>query len=184
MDGSSPSPPPQLKIIKKIRINNQITAPEVRTIDETGKNLGVLKTAEAIGLAKEKGLDLIEVTSSVIPPIAKIMDYGKFQYQEQKKSKEAGKKSRTTEVRIIRIGIGTSEHDLEMKAKKISGFLKQRDKVKIDLVLRGREKYLDKDFITGRLNRIMKFIAENHKITDGPKRAPSGLYVIIEYAKN
>ncbi len=135
-------------------------------------------------MAKEKGLDLIEVTSNVIPPIAKIIDYGKFQYQEQKKSKEAGKKSRTTEIRIIRIGIGTSEHDLEMKAKKISEFLKQKDKVKIEMVLRGREKYLDRNFISERHNRIMKFISENYKITDGPKRSPSGIYTIVEYAKN
>lgn len=170
--------------MKKIRINNQIIAPEVRTIDETGKNLGVLRTEEAIAMAKEKGLDLLEVTSNVVPPIAKIMDYGKFQYQEQKKIKEAGKKSHTTEIRIIRIGIGTSEHDLEMKAKKISGFLKQKDKVKIDLVLRGREKYLDKNFINDRHGRILKFISENYKVTDGPKRSPSGVSAIIEHAKN
>ncbi|MFH1956223.1 MAG: translation initiation factor IF-3, partial [Patescibacteria group bacterium] len=127
---------------------------------------------------------LIEIAPTAQPPVAKIMDYGKFQYQEQKKQKEAGKKMQTTEIKEIRIGLGTSEHDLEMKAKKIMEFLKEKNKVKIGLVLRGREKYLDKNFIEERLKRILNFITEDYKISDAPQKGPRGINIVIEHGKN
>jgi len=159
-------------------------APELRVIDADGKNLGVLSTKNALSIAAGKELDLIEIVPNAQPPVAKIMDYGKFQYQEQKKQKEAVKKIQTTETKSVRIGLGTSQHDLELKAKKISEFLKEKNKVKIDLVLRGRAKYLDKDFINERLNRILNLITEDYKVSDGPKRGPAGINIIVEYGKN
>lgn len=159
-------------------------APELRVIDADGKNLGVLSTKDALSIAAGKELDLIEIVPNAQPPVAKIMDYGKFQYQEQKKQKEAVKKIRTTETKSVRIGLGTSHHDLELKAKKISEFLKEKNKVKIDMVLRGRAKYLDKDFINERLNRILNLITEDYKVSDGPKRGPAGINIIVEYGKN
>ena len=134
-------------------------------------------------IAKEKELDLIEISPGAKPPVAKIMDYGKFQYQEKKKIKEAGSKAHGTETKVIKVGLGTSQHDLEMKAKKISEFLKEKHRVKINLVLRGRAKYMDKDFINGRLNRVLKFVTENYKIADEPKKGPQGINMIIEFAK-
>lgn len=139
---------------------------------------------EALKKAKEKELDLIEISPTANPPVAKIMDYGKFQYQEQKKVRDAGKKAKTVDIKNIRIGIGTSEHDLELKAKKISEFLKEGNRVKIDLILKGRAKYLDKDFIRERLKRVLNLVSENHKIADGPKQGPKGISVIIETNKN
>lgn len=153
-------------------------------IDESGKSLGILTASEALKIAKEKELDLIEIAPTANPPVAKIMDYGKFQYQQQKKNKEAGKKVQTIETRSIRINIGTSQHDLELKAKKISEFLREKNRVKIDLILRGRAKFLEKSFLEERLNRILHFITEGYKIADGPKKVPSGISIIIEYAKN
>ncbi len=144
----------------------------------------MIPTEEALKQAKIKELDLIEISPTAKPPVAKIMDYGKFQYQEQKKARDAVKKSKTIEIKNIRIGIGTSEHDLELKARKISEFLKEGDRVKIDLILRGRAKYLDKDFIRERLKRVLDFVSENHKIADGPKQGPKGISAIIETDKN
>ncbi|MBU3925624.1 translation initiation factor IF-3 [Patescibacteria group bacterium] len=156
----------------------------MRVIDNEGNNLGLLSLKEALDRARERELDLIEISPTARPPVAKIMDYGKFQYQEQKKQKEAVKKIHTTEIKSMRIGLGTSQHDLEMKADKISKFLKQKDKVRIDLVLKGRAKYIDKNFIEERLHRILKLISEEYKISDGPKKGPSGINITIEHGKN
>src|SRR3989338_8872870 len=126
----------------RILINNQIRAREVRVIDEKGGNLGVFSIEEALRLAQERETDLIEVTANVNPPICKLMDYGKFRYIEEKKNK-SGKQVHRAMVREIKVRIGTSNHDLEVKAKKALEFLEQGDKVKIELALKGREKYLD-----------------------------------------
>lgn len=152
-------------------------------IDENGKSLGILTSGEALKIAKEKELDLIEIAPTANPPVAKIMDYGKFQYQQQKKNKEAVKKTQIIETKSIRINIGTSQHDLELKAKKISEFLRERNRVKIDLILKGRAKFLEKGFLNERLNRVLLFVTENYKIADGPKTVPLGISIIIEYAK-
>ena len=151
----------------------------MQVIDDEGKNLGVLKTAEALIIAKEKSLDLIEIAPTAKPPVAKITDYGKYQYQESKKERSA-KKVKETETKGVRVNIGTSSHDLELKAKKISEFLKQGHRVKVDLMLRGRAKYLDKGFINERVERILNFVSEEHKIADGPKKGPRGISLIIE----
>ena len=135
---------------------------------------------EAIEKAKEAELDLIEIAPTALPPVAKIMDYGKFVYQQEKKSRESAQKSNKTETKEIQIGIGTSPHDLEMKAKKTDKFLKEGNRAKIDLRLRGREKGLNREFIKERLDRFLGFLNEKYKIADGPKIGPRGLSVIIE----
>lgn len=164
---------------KQIRINNQIRAPQVRVTDERGLNLGIFSIGEALNLAKEKETDLIEISAGANPPVCKLMDYGKFRYIEEKK-KRAGKQVHRAAVREIKIRIGTSSHDLEFKAKKISDFLEEGDKVKIEMLLKGREKYLDKNFLEERLRRILNFIAVEHKIADSIKRGPRGLLMVIE----
>ncbi len=128
-------------------------------------------------------MDLIEISPTANPPVAKIMDYGKFQYQENKKAQEAGKKAREVETKIIRLKIGTSQHDLEVKARQASEFLKEGHRIKVDLVLRGQAKYLDKNFLEERIRRILPFIAENCRIVDGPKRGPFGISLILEKEK-
>jgi translation initiation factor IF-3 len=163
------------------RTNNRISAPQLRVIDEEGTNLGVLSLAEASKMAQERGLDLIEVSPNAAPPIAKIMEYGKFLYQEQKKAKVA--KGSTTETKVIKITLGTSEHDLEQKAKKISEFLKDKDRVLINLVLRGRAKGVDRKFAQERMERILKFITEPYKIASPAKSGPAGITITIEHSK-
>lgn len=111
------------------------------------------------------------------------MDLGKYLYQQQKKQKEAAKKAHEVEIKGIQVGLGTSLHDLEMRAKKTEEFLKEGNRVKIDLILKGREKYLDKNFINERLQRMLNLICEKYKIADGPKKTPRGLTVILESSK-
>lgn len=163
------------------RINNRIMSPELRVIDDEGNNLGVLPLADALKAAQERNLDLIEVSPSAVPPIAKIMEYGKFLYQEQKKAK--GAKGATTETKVIKITLGTSEHDLELKAKKTSEFLKAKDRVIINLVLRGRAKGVDRKFAQERMERILKFITEPYKVASPAKSGPGGITITIEHAK-
>jgi translation initiation factor IF-3 len=150
-------------------------------IDETGKNLGIVEISKALEIAKEKGLDLIEIAPTANPPIAKIMDYGKFQYQEKKKSRE--KKSSAGEMKNIRFNIGTSRHDLKVKAKKISEFLKEGCQVKIEMILRGQAKFLNRNFLKERIERILPFITENYKIAQELKNEVRGMSLIIEKEK-
>ncbi len=163
-----------------VRINNQIQAPELRIILDDGTNLGVLTFKEAIEKAREAGLDLIEISPRAVPPVAKIMDYGKFQYAESKKLKVAKTKAHTVEVKNIQIKVGTGEHDLELKAKKASTWLKEGNRIKIDLFLPGRTKFMNEKFLRERMDRVLKLVSEEYKIADPARRSPKGLSVIIE----
>lgn len=165
-----------------MRINDNISAPELQVINSQGKNIGILSREDALMRAKTEELDLIEIAPTAKPPVAKIMDYGKFRYEQEKK-KRGGAKSAETEVKEVRIGIGTSDHDLDLKAERASQFLTDGHRVKIDLVLRGRAKYLDAAFIRGRLERIFERLTVPFQIADGPKKMPRGQYVIVERAK-
>jgi translation initiation factor IF-3 len=163
------------------RINRGIRAPELRVVGEDGKNIGVLSLEEAFRMAQEEGLDLIEISPKANPPIAKIMDFGKYQYLLKKKSQKS--KGTRTETKTLQVKIGTGEHDLELKSRKASEFLKEGHRVKIDLFLQGRAKYLDEGFLRERLERILHLMTEEYKIADGPKKSPKGLSVIIERGK-
>lgn len=165
-----------------IKINHQIRAKELRVLTETGENFGVLSLSEALVKAHELGLDLIEISPAAVPPVAKIMDYGKFQYQQNKKRKETKAKTHTTETKSIQVKIGTSEHDLELKAKKASEWLKEGHRVKIDLFLTGRSKFTAMDFKKERLERILNLISEEYKTAGEPVKSPKGLTVILEKA--
>ncbi len=166
----------------KARINHQIRATELRVIGAGGENLGVLPIHDALVQAELAGLDLIEVSPDAKPPVAKIMDFGKYQYAENKKQKQAKAKSKTVEIKTIQIKVGTGEHDLALKAKKISEWLTEGNRIKIDLFLVGRSKYMDPKFLEERLKRVLVLITENYKIADPTKRGPKGLSTIIERA--
>jgi translation initiation factor IF-3 len=113
--------------------------PEVLVIDDLGVQLGVMPTREALALAKEKGLDLVEVAATARPPVCKILDYGKLKYTKKKKSQEAKKKQSVVTVKEIQLRPRTEEHDLETKFRHIAEFLLRGDKVKISVMFRGRE---------------------------------------------
>ncbi len=165
-----------------IRINHQITAAELRVLLEDGTNLGVISKATAIDKARELGLDLIEISPNAVPAVAKIMDYGKFQYAEAKKIKVSKAKSHVVELKNIQVKIATGDHDLELKAKKASEWLAEGNRIKIDLFLPGRSKYLNQDFLRERMDRILKLITEEFKIASPITKSPKGFTVIIEKA--
>jgi translation initiation factor IF-3 len=165
------------------RINNQIRATELRVIGFEGENLGVMATKDAIELARSKGLDLIEISPNATPPIAKIMEYGKFQYEQNKKQKKAKAGAKPTETKSIQVKIATGDHDLALKAKTASTWLKEGHRIKIELYLSGRAKYMQEAFLKERLERILHLITEHYKIADGFKKGPKGIVVTIERDK-
>ena len=162
------------------RINNQIRAKELRVIDHENQNLGVLSIKDALELAQARSLDLIEISPNATPPVAKIMDFGKYQYEANKKLKKAKAGARSTETKSIQIKIGTGDHDLELKAKNVSKWLEMGHRVKIELFLAGRAKYMDEKFLKERLDRVLHLITEDYKISDAYKRGPKGLTTTIE----
>jgi len=166
-----------------VKINNQITASELRVLGPDGKNMGVLSFTEALQTAEKLGVDLIEISNATQPPLAKIMDYGKFQYEQKKKLNAAKAKMVKTETKTAQIKIGTGEHDLNLKAKKISGWLEEGHRVKLDLFLIGRTKYMQFDFLRERLERVLRLVSASYKIADGPKKSPKGLSVVLEKQK-
>lgn len=134
----------------------------------------------ALAEAQKRGMDLIEISPSAVPPVAKIMDYGKYVYDEKKKQKEAKSKVQTTEVKTVQVKIGTGEHDLELKAKRVSEWLAEGNRVKIDLFLIGRSKYMDFNFLKERLERILKLITVEYKIAQEAIKGPKGLTIYVE----
>lgn len=134
--------------------------PEVRVIDDKGNQLGVLPTREALALAKDRGLDLVEVAPEARPPVCKILDYGKLKYEKKKKEQEAKKKAVTIDVKEIQLRPNIEDHDLMVKFRKLEDFLRRGDKVKIVLMFRGREMAYAKKQGTDMLNRIIEMSKE------------------------
>lgn len=163
-----------------IRINESIRVPEVRVIGAEGENLDVMNTRDALARAREAGLDLIEVSPKARPPVARIGDYGKYKYEQKKKEKEIKAKSTTTETKVTQVKIGTGEGDLNRKAKKVSEWLTEGHRVKIDLFLWGRYKYMEFGFLKERLERFLAIVTESFKIADDIKKSPKGLSVTVE----
>lgn len=124
---------------KSLRVNQQIRVREVRVIDEEGQQLGIFPTYEALRLASEKGLDLVEVAPNAIPPVCRFLDYGKFQYERQKKEREARKAQKIIEIKEIRLRPRTGEHDIDTKVRHALSFLDEGSKVKVTVRFRGRE---------------------------------------------
>ena len=162
------------------RINQSIRAKELRVIGADGANLGVLSLKDAVAHAEDASLDLIEISPNATPPVAKIMDYGKFQYEQKKKQREAKAKSHVTETKSTQVKISTGEHDLNLKAKRVSEWLKEGHRVKIDLFLWGRYKYMEFNFLKERLERFLNLISEEYKVADEIKKSPKGLTTVIE----
>jgi translation initiation factor IF-3 len=120
-------------------MNHRIRVPEVRVLDPEGNQLGVMETRMALRLATEQGLDLVEISPTAQPPVCRILDYGKYKYDQSKKTKEAKKKAHSMEIKGIRMRYGTEAHDLEYRVKDARRFLEDGDKVQVTLIFRGRE---------------------------------------------
>ncbi len=162
------------------RINNYIRSPELRVIDADGSNLGVISLSTALKRAQEQGLDLIEISPNAVPPVAKIMEYGKYLYAENKKQKKAKAGAKPTETKSVQVKIATGDHDLELKAKNASKWLLEGHRIKVELFLSGRSKYMQESFLKERIDRFMHLITEPYKIAEPLKRIPKGLMLTIE----
>lgn len=165
------------------RINSQIRAPEIRLLGTDGENLGVFPLAEAMSMAKEQGVDLIEINAVARPVIGKLMDFGKYQYEQKKKAQKTKLGAKATETKSLQIKIGTGDHDLELKAKTASKWLKEGHRIKVELFLRGRSKGMNEAFLKERLDRVLHFVTEHYKIAEPHKRSPKGLAIVIERDK-
>ena len=144
----------------QIRVNHRIRVPEVRVVAEDGSNLGVMATDEALRRAQEKGLDLVEVNPKGTPPVCKILDFGKYKYEEKKKQREAKRKQTVVEVKEVKLRPKTDDHDLDVKIRKARGFIEDGNKVKFTVRFRGREithperAQMQLDFIWGKLEDL------------------------------
>ncbi len=146
--------------MEKVLINNFIKAKEVRVISETGEQLGVMNIFEAIDLAKARGLDLIQVTEKVVPPVCRIANYGKYLYSLQKKERKIKVNTKITKLKEIQLGFNIAPGDIETKAKQAEKFIKEGDKVKVTMVLKGREKAMG-DLAK---NKILFFLETTDKL--------------------
>lgn len=146
-------------------------------IDADGHNLEVMSLQNALQLAKEQNLDLIEISPTAKPPVARIMDWGKFQYQQEKQERQA-KQKKPQELKTIRFGLKIGKHDLEIRAQQSDKFLKAGNKVKIELRLKGREKQYQK-LAQEKLNYFLTLISQSFKIEQEIKKQPQGLTMLI-----
>ena len=170
------------KTIIKTLYNNQIRAKEVRVIDNDGSQVGVFSVSEAIKLAKDKGMDLVQITEKATPPVCKITDYGKYLYWEKKKEKEKKVKNSNNEVKGIRLKFAMSPHDMEIRAKAASAFLKKGHKVRVELILRGRQKSQNlSSFAKEKINLFLESLKKEtpFKIERELKNEGKGLAIMI-----
>lgn len=137
-----------------------------------------METAEALRIAQDMGLDLIEISPNANPPVVRIMDFGKFKYEREKGEREHGKKQKDTEIKGVRIGFTTGKHDLQMRADRISEFLADGDKVRIDMRLRGREK-AHGALAMEKFKEFLSMIPSEFELESPPKRFPQGFIAII-----
>src|ERR1700690_308854 len=165
---------------ERVRMNEGIRSRELRVIGPDGENFGVLALREALAKSQELGLDLIEISPNAQPPVAKITDYGKFKYEQKKKDKDVKSKAHITETKVTQVKIGTSERDMQIKASRAAVWLREGHRVKIDLFLWGRYKYMEFEFLKERLERFLAIIPEAYKIAEPIQKGPKGLSVAIE----
>ena len=150
------------------RINDRIRAPEIRLIGADGENIGVVTPGRAMMLAEEAGLDLVEISPNAEPPVCKIMDFGKFKYETQKREAEARKKQKIIEIKEIKFRPGTDDHDYQVKMRSVLKFLEEGDKVKVTLRFRGRE-MAHQELGLELLNRVAADVGDKGKIESMPK---------------
>ncbi len=160
------------------RVNEKITAKEIRLIGADGSNVGVVPTSQGLKLAEQAGLDLVEISPNVTPPVCKILDYGKYRYEAQKKAKEAHKNQKVVEIKEVKMRPVIDKHDLEIKLNNASRFLAEANKVKFTVTFRGRE--LDHlDIGRDLMDKIKLALAEKGKIESEPRFEGKQITMIV-----
>lgn len=171
-------PKPKVQVKVRSRVNEQIFAPTVVVIDQAGNNLGAMNTPDAIALAKEQESDLVEVSPLAVPPVCKITDFGKLQYRQAKQEQQQKAKQKKVETKGIRIGFRTDTHDLLFKKTQAEKFLGKGNKVRVEIVLRGREKAMQ-DKAKENLRQFLGSIGVPHRFEEEMKRGPMGWNALI-----
>lgn len=164
--------------IDEPRINNQIRCEKIRLVGADGEMVGVVTVPEGLRAAREAGLDLVEVSPNAEPPVCKILDYGKFKYEQQKKAAEARKKQKIVVIKEVKLRPGIDKHDLEVKMKAVHKFLEEGDKVKLTLRFRGRE-MSHQDIGMRLLEKIREELGATVKIEHEPKLEGRQVIMIV-----
>ncbi|MBN7786062.1 translation initiation factor IF-3 [Ponticoccus gilvus] len=160
------------------RVNDRIRAPEIRLIGAEGENVGVVSPSRAMEMAEQAGLDLVEISPNANPPVCKIMDFGKFKYETQKREAEARKKQKIIEVKEVKFRPGTDSHDYDVKMRNVFKFLEHGDKVKVTLRFRGRE-MAHQDLGRDLLQRVAEDVKEIGKVENMPKMEGRQMVMMI-----
>ena len=163
------------------RINREIKAKEVRLINYNGENAGVVSLAEALKIAQEVGLDLIEISPQVTPPVCKVLDYGKYKYEMQKKKNEAKKNQKVVSIKELKLRPMIDTHDYEVKVKQAKKFLAQGDKVKFTMRYKGREMSAN-DLGKEILNKLLEDLDGLCKVDSAPKMEGKQIFMIVSPA--
>ncbi|MBM4274828.1 MAG: translation initiation factor IF-3 [Deltaproteobacteria bacterium] len=163
---------------QRVRINEQIRAPEVRLIDAEGKQMGVMPVREALAHAAEAHLDLVEVAPQAVPPVCRIMDYGKYKYQQSKKMQEARRRQTTIQVKEVKVRPKIEEHDMAFKLRNSRRFLEEGDKVKFSVIFRGREiAHTDRGYRI--LAQVAEALADMAAVEQHPKLEGRNMSMIL-----
>jgi len=160
--------PAQLPSRDGPRVNEDIRVPQVRLIDQDGEMLGVMSARDALIRAYDVGLDLLEISPNAVPPVVKILDYGKYKYEQQKKANEARKRQKVVEIKEIKVRPNIDDHDYDVKMRQMKDFIGEGDKVKVTLRFRGRE-MAHQDLGLKVLDRIRTEMAESTKVESMPR---------------
>lgn len=163
---------------RRYNINYRIKASQVRVIDENGKLIGIMPTSQAIAIAKERLMDLVEIVPNAKPPVCRILDFKKFLYEQKKKEKEAKKKQKSTQMKEVRFGPEISEHDYNFKKNHIEEFLKEGHRVKVTVTFKGRE-ILHKERGYNILQKLINDLGQVAKVEKSPYEEGRFLSVII-----
>lgn len=166
----------------KTRINHQIQAPEVRVITEEGEQVGIMKLGQALTLAGEHGLDVVEISPHAKPPVVKLISYDKFRYQQKKMEQQQKKNAKKVEVKTIRLSARISAHDMEVKAKQVDGFLADSNLVRLELRMRGREQAFT-SLAEQQIKTFLSFITATYKVEVPMKRMGGTLSIALAPSK-
>jgi translation initiation factor IF-3 len=169
---------PQAPAREGPRINDEIRVPQVRLIDDAGEMIGVMSAREALIRAYDVGLDLVEISPNAVPPVCKILDYGKYKYEQQKKANEARKKQKVVEIKEIKVRPNIDDHYYEVKMKQMKNFIGEGDKVKVTLRFRGRE-MAHQELGVKVLERIRSDLIELVKVEQMPKLENRQMVMVI-----
>lgn len=169
--------------MKTLRKNNEIRALAVRVIGDEGEQLGLMPIEKALALAEERETDLVEVSPKANPPVCKVMDYGKYLYKLKKQEQQQKKNTKKTEVKGVRIGLSTGEHDLEVKRKQAIKFLKERNLVKVVIIFRGRE-LVHKELGKEKMYEFAKDLEEYADIDSQPKHSGYQTVMVLSPKKS